>query len=196
MKALILLSGLGFLGILSEILNFKKIIYKLTIVGLILTLGITFLEWDNPAPLQFSNMVNFDNLAISFIAVLVLTAILWFLTSAPIFDDSEHVADKTTLILFALVGAVCMVSYHNVTMLFIGIEILSICMYVMAGSKKGDLGSNESSMKYFLMGAFATGFLLMGIAFIYGATATFDIAEIKMYMENNYENYVIKVIFV
>jgi len=51
MKALILLSGLGFLGILSEILNFKKIIYKLTIVGLILTLGITFLEWDNPAPL-------------------------------------------------------------------------------------------------------------------------------------------------
>lgn len=188
MKALILLSGLGFLGILSEILNFKKIIHKLTIVGLILTLGITFLEWDNPAPLQFSNMVNFDNLAISFIAVLVLTAILWFLTSAPIFDDSEHVADKTTLILFALVGAVCMVSYHNVTMLFIGIEILSICMYVMAGSKKGDLGSNESSMKYFLMGAFATGFLLMGIAFIYGATASFDIAEIKMYMENSPEH--------
>jgi hypothetical protein len=57
MKALLLLSGLGFLGILSEILNFKKIIYKLAIVGLIATLGITFLEWDNPTPAYFDNMV-------------------------------------------------------------------------------------------------------------------------------------------
>jgi NADH-quinone oxidoreductase subunit N len=188
MKALLLLSGLGFLGILSEILNFKKIIYKLAIVGLIATLGITFLEWDNPTPAYFDNMVLFDNLSVSFIAVLLLTAILWFLTSSAIFEDEKDIADKTTLVLFSLVGAVCMVSYHNLTMLFIGIEILSICMYVMAGSKKGDLASNESAMKYFLMGAFATGFLLMGIAFIYGASASFDLAEIKIYMENSPKN--------
>jgi NADH-quinone oxidoreductase subunit N len=126
----------------------------------------------------------FDNLSVSFIAVLLLTAILWFLTSSAIFEDEKDIADKTTLVLFSLVGAVCMVSYHNLTMLFIGIEILSICMYVLAGSKKNDLASNESAMKYFLMGAFATGFLLMGIAFIYGASASFDIEEIKMYMQN------------
>jgi NADH-quinone oxidoreductase subunit N len=185
MKALLLLSGLGFLGLLSEILNFKKIIHKLAIVGLIITLAITFLEWDNPLPYQFNDMVFFDNNAIAFIVVLLITAILWFLTSSVYFEDNEHVADKTTLVLFALVGAVCMVSYNNLTMLFIGIEILSICMYVLAGSSKGNLGSNESAMKYFLMGSFATGFLLMGIAFIYGATASFNLETIKTSLEAN-----------
>jgi len=185
MKALLLLSGLGFLGLLSEILNFKKIIHKLAIVGLIITLAITFLEWDNPLPYQFNDMVFFDNNAIAFIVVLLITAILWFLTSSVYFEDNEHIADKTTLVLFALVGAVCMVSYNNLTMLFIGIEILSICMYVLAGSSKGNLASNESAMKYFLMGSFATGFLLMGIAFIYGATASFNLDTIKTSLEAN-----------
>lgn len=185
MKALLLLSGLGFLGLLSEILNFKKIIHKLAIVGLIITLAITFLEWDNPLPYQFNDMVFFDNNAIAFIVVLIITAILWFLTSSVYFEDNEHIADKTTLVLFALVGAVCMVSYNNLTMLFIGIEILSICMYVLAGSSKGNLASNESAMKYFLMGSFATGFLLMGIAFIYGATASFNLETIKTALEAN-----------
>ena len=163
----------------------KKIIHKLAIVGLIITLAITFLEWDNPLPYQFNDMVFFDNNAIAFIVVLLITAILWFLTSGVYFEDNEHVADKTTLVLFALVGAVCMVSYNNLTMLFIGIEILSICMYVLAGSSKGNLASNESAMKYFLMGSFATGFLLMGIAFIYGATASFNLETIKTSLEAN-----------
>lgn len=185
MKALLLLSGLGFLGLLSEILNFKKIIHKLAIVGLFVTLAVTFLEWDNPLPYQFNDMVFFDNNAISFIVVLLITSILWFLTSSTYFEDNEHLADKTTLVLFSLVGAVCMVSYNNLTMLFIGIEILSICMYVLAGSSKGDLSSNESAMKYFLMGSFATGFLLMGIALIYGATGTFNIESIKTLLDNS-----------
>ena len=72
MKALLLVSGLGFLGILSEILNFKKFIYKLSIVGLLAAIVVTFLEWDNPTPAYFNNMVYFDNLAISFIAVLLI----------------------------------------------------------------------------------------------------------------------------
>jgi NADH-quinone oxidoreductase subunit N len=188
MKALILLSSLGILGILSEILNFKKIIYKICLFGLIVTLGVCVTEWDNPAPMLFNKMVLFDNLAVSFSAVLITTGILWFMMSADLFKNTELQSDKSTLVLFSLVGAVCMVSYHNLTMLFIGIEILSICMYVMAGSQKESLASNESAMKYFLMGAFATGFLLMGIAFIYGATASFDLTEIKTYMEQSPKN--------
>jgi NADH-quinone oxidoreductase subunit N len=188
MKTLVILSSLGFLGILSEILNFKKVIHKIAIVGLLVALGITVTEWDNPLPMHFYNMVSFDNQSVAFTAVIIITGILWLLSSNSFFDDEQHIADKTTLVLFSLVGAVCMVSYHNLTMLFIGIEILSICIYVLAGSKKNDLASNESAMKYFLMGSFATGFLLMGIAFIYGATASFDIEEIKMYMQNGAKN--------
>jgi len=84
MKALLLVSGLGFLGILSEILNFKKFIYKLSIVGLLAAIVVTFLEWDNPTPAYFNNMVYFDNLAISFIAVLLITGLLWFLMAESI----------------------------------------------------------------------------------------------------------------
>jgi NADH-quinone oxidoreductase subunit N len=80
-----------------------------------------------------------------------------------------------------------MVAYENLLMLFIGIEILSICMYVLAGSDKKSLRSNEAALKYFLMGAFATGILLFGIALIYGATGTFYITEISAATNNGVE---------
>jgi NADH-quinone oxidoreductase subunit N len=70
------------------------------------------------------------------------------------------------------------VSYEHLIVLFIGIEMLSISMYVVAGADKGRLRSNEASLKYFLMGAFATGLLLFGFALVYGATRTFFITEI------------------
>ena len=71
-----------------------------------------------------------------------------------------------------------MASYSNLIMLFLGLEILSISMYILAGSKKDSLASNEAALKYFLMGAFATCFLLFGIALIYGHTQSFDMTTI------------------
>jgi NADH-quinone oxidoreductase subunit N len=71
-----------------------------------------------------------------------------------------------------------MVSYSNLAMLFLGIEVLSISLYVLAGSSFHNVFSNEASFKYFLMGSFATGFLLFGIALIYGVTASFDLRVI------------------
>src|SRR3546814_8973823 len=71
-----------------------------------------------------------------------------------------------------------MVSFYNMAMLFIGIEILSVSLYVLAGIRRKDPASNEASLKYFLMGSFATGFLLLGIALVYGATGSFNLADI------------------
>jgi NADH-quinone oxidoreductase subunit N len=82
------------------------------------------------------------------------------------------------LLLFSLVGAIMMVSYNHLLMLFVGIEILSISMYVLAGSDKRNVRSNEAALKYFLMGAFATGILLFGIALLYGATGTFALSAL------------------
>jgi len=95
------------------------------------------------------------------------------------FKEESSQTDHYALILFALVGALLMVSYTNMTMLFLGIEILSIPMYILAGSKKDDLSSNEAAFKYLIMGAFATGFLLFGITLIYGSTGSFDLTEIQ-----------------
>jgi NADH-quinone oxidoreductase subunit N len=68
-------------------------------------------------------------------------------------------------------------------MLFLGIEILSIAMYLMSGSRKSDISSNEAAFKYFLMGAFATGFLLFGFALVYGATGSFNLISIAEFLK-------------
>jgi NADH-quinone oxidoreductase subunit N len=83
---------------------------------------------------------------------------------------------------FALTGAFLMTSYSNLIMLFLGIEILSIPMYILAGGKKASYRSNEASFKYFILGSFATAFFLFGIALVYGASASFYLPEIKSYI--------------
>jgi NADH-quinone oxidoreductase subunit N len=93
--------------------------------------------------------------------------------------------DIYSLMLFALAGSILMTSFSNLVMLFLGIEILSISMYILAGSKKFDLASNEAAMKYFLTGSFATGFLLFGIALIYGSTGSFNLNEIGKFAAEN-----------
>ena len=81
-----------------------------------------------------------------------------------------------------------MTSFNNLIMLFLGFEILSISMYVLAGSNKTSLSSNEASLKYFLIGAFTTCFLLFGIALVYGQTASFDLREISVALSQNNVN--------
>lgn len=89
-------------------------------------------------------------------------------------NDAEYFA----LMLFILVGVFMLSTYNHLLILFIGIEILSIPQYILAGSDKENIKSNEASLKYFLMGAFSTGILLMGMTLIYGAVGSFNIGEI------------------
>jgi NADH-quinone oxidoreductase subunit N len=183
MKPLILLSSLGVFTLLSEVFKFKRYLYPLILVGLIATLGINYNLWSDTDTHQVEyGMMLFDNYAIGFTGVMLFVCILWLFMAQGMFNELNHIADYTSLILFSLCGALLMVSYSNLTLLFLGIEILSIPMYVMAGSRKDNLASNEAAFKYFLMGAFATGFLLFGIALIYGATGSFDIKSISHYV--------------
>jgi NADH-quinone oxidoreductase subunit N len=76
-----------------------------------------------------------------------------------------------------------MTAYSDLSMFFVGLEILSISLYVLASSNKHDIKSNEAGMKYFLMGSFATGFLLFGMALIYGAAASFNLVKIAEYIQ-------------
>jgi len=105
--------------------------------------------------------------------------------SADYFRNSSHITDRSAMVLFTVAGALIMASFNNMAMLFLGIEILSISLYVLAGSRKESLFSTEASFKYFLMGAFATGFLLMGIALVYGATGSFQITTIAGFVESH-----------
>lgn len=95
-------------------------------------------------------------------------------------EDKEHShpAEYYAIMLFSLAGAIMMTNYENLLMLFIGIEVLSVSMYVLTGSEKRNFRSNEAAIKYFLMGAFATGIFLFGVTLIYGATGSFNINTI------------------
>jgi NADH-quinone oxidoreductase subunit N len=140
--------------------------------------GVNLLGWNNTQT-YFNNMLTIDNYAVAFTGIMVLTTLLILPFSQSYIDaEDENLAEYYSILLFSLVGAIMMVAYENMIMLFIGIEIVSIAMYVLAGSNKRSLRSNEAALKYFLMGSFFTGVLLFGIVLIYGATGTFNITEI------------------
>jgi NADH-quinone oxidoreductase subunit N len=181
MNALYILCGLGILSLVSEILNFKKALLPMVMVGLPVAIVAASFEWNNTTYV-FGNMVIFDHFAIAFTVLICMVAFFWFWMAHSYFNNKEHLTDQAALILFSLVGAIILTSINNMAMLFLGIEILSIALYVLAGSKKDSLFSTEAAFKYFLMGSFATGFLLMGIALIYGATGSFELTKIAAFI--------------
>lgn len=179
MIALFTISGLGIVALLAEILKFRRLLSFLIPLGVLAAYGLNFYEWNHEVKIeQFGNMLRFSRLELAFSGVILATAFFWFMFANDYFEEETSVADHFALVCFALTGALMMVSYTNMVMLFLGVEILSIPLYVMAASRKRDIASNEAGFKYFLMGAFASGFLLFGIALVYGATGSFDIATI------------------
>ncbi|WP_367864790.1 NADH-quinone oxidoreductase subunit N [Pedobacter sp. WC2423] len=164
----------------------KKALLPLTLVGLLISLAFAVTAWNSNT--VYYGMMEMDNFAIAFSSLTILGTIFIFLLTQNYFaKDSENVAEYYTLILFALSGIVIMVSYTNMSMLFIGIEIMSVALYILAGIRKNNFASNEASLKYFLMGAFSTGFLLFGITLVYGATGSFSLHAINQYLIGNYQ---------
>ena len=177
MNALIILSCLGAIALFSEILNFKKVLLPLILLGLAAAFVADVMAWNTNHHYYYEMMIM-DNYAVAFTGLLIVITALWFVMSPDYFHEPTSRVDHFALIIFALIGGLLLTSYGNLLMLFLGIEILSIPLYILAGSNKSDLSSNEASLKYFLMGSFATGFLLFGIALIYGATGSFNLQVI------------------
>lgn len=179
MTSIILLSVFGIVNLFVGFLKSKKILLPLVLLFLAVVFGVNLLGWNNTQT-YFNNMLTIDNYAVAFTGIMVLTTLLILPFSQRYIDaEDDNLAEYYSILLFSLVGAIMMVAYENMIMLFIGIEILSIAMYVLAGSNKRSLRSNEAALKYFLMGSFFTGVLLFGIVLIYGATGTFNITEIS-----------------
>jgi NADH-quinone oxidoreductase subunit N len=185
MGALISTVVLGMLTMFLGIMEKKRWILPVIMTGMIITFIINGAEW-NGNHHYFSEMMIVDNFSVAFNGVLIFMSGLVFMFSGNYYRSVERpLEDIYSLMLFALAGAIIMTSFANLVMLFLGIEILSISMYILAGSKKFDLASNEAAMKYFLTGSFATGFLLFGIALIYGSTGSFNLNEIGKFASEN-----------
>jgi NADH-quinone oxidoreductase subunit N len=185
MGALISVTILGMIVMFLGIMEKKKWIVPVIMSGLALSFFINLGEWNKNIS-YFSNMMVADNYSVAFNGVLIFTSALVFMFSDNYYKRVERpLEDIYSIMLFSLVGAILMTSFTNLVMLFLGIEILSISMYILSGSKKFDLASNEAAMKYFLTGSFATGFLLFGIALIYGSSGSFSLIEIAAYTGRN-----------
>jgi NADH-quinone oxidoreductase subunit N len=125
---------------------------------------------------NFNNMVAFRAFNELFISIILVATLFYFLLSG---RDIEAVGkngfDCYALIFFVITGVCLAAAYNNLLMLFLGIEIMSIPLYILTGSDKKNLKSNEAALKYFLMGSFSTGIMLLGITFIYGDTGSFSL---------------------
>lgn len=184
MTTLIVLSALGLVCLFSEIFGFRKILHPFVLAGLVAAFVTNTLDWNNGQHL-FNEMMIVDNYSTAFMGLLIGITFIWCLMSPEFFIEPSSEADHFALIIFSLIGAMVMVTFSNMIMLFLGIEILSISLYILAGSNKTNLASNEAALKYFLMGAFATGFLLFGIALIYGVTGSFNLEAISSFLVKN-----------
>jgi NADH-quinone oxidoreductase subunit N len=110
--------------------------------------------------------------------------------------DVEHTADYYGLLLFSLCGALVLIGSTNFFMFFLGIEIMSIPVYVLVGIKKQNILSSEASIKYFFTGSFATAILLFGVALVYGATGTFDFSELSSLFDANSPMAIVGILFI
>lgn len=163
---------------LAEMMNARKAIVPVTILGLLGILGYNISEY-NALGVYFNNMMFVDRYSVAFSSLFIVIAIFLIAMGGQFYKDRmSRISDFVSIKVFMVAGGVAMVSFGNFAMFFLGIEVLSISLYVLAASNRLSLKSNEAGMKYFLMGAFASGIILFGIALIYGATGSFDIQTI------------------
>jgi NADH-quinone oxidoreductase subunit N len=121
-------------------------------------------------------MLSFDRFGYLFNSIAIGSTLIYVLiTGKEIERSGQYVSEYFTLIFFVLCGITLLSSYNNLLTLFLGIEIMSIPLYILTGSDKRNMKSNEAALKYFLMGSFSTGLMLMGIALTYGGTGTFNL---------------------
>ncbi|NWJ51518.1 MAG: NADH-quinone oxidoreductase subunit N [Bacteroidetes bacterium] len=186
MLPFIALAVLGIVLLYAGLTKNNRLLVPIAVAGLLVTLGFTLKAWDSLVA-YYNRMALIDNFSIAFNTVAIISTILILLLSVFYYKNvKEHVAEVYALMLFSLFGGFLMTGYTNLVLLFIGIETLSIPLYVLAGSKKSSLRSNEASFKYFLMGAFSSAILLMGIALIYGAVGSFHLATIPVLIKKTY----------
>ena len=135
----------------------------------------------SPGTQRFTDMLVVDSYGIFFRAVVIGVGFLSILASLSYLDreDSNAGGEFYALILFSVVGQCIMVTAADLIMVFIGLEISSIATYVLAGFLRDDRRNNEAALKYFLLGSFATAFLLYGTAWLFGSLGSTNLEDIR-----------------
>lgn len=179
MNTIVVSALLGVVMMFSGIFTANKTAIKnIAVIGLLLllvtnicnTYGCWVINVDVKGMLAFSKFGFFFN------SIAIFSTLLYVLLSGDdIVEVGNNAAEYFALIFFVLCGVSILSAYNTLLMLFLGVEIMTIPLYILAGAEKRNLKSNEASLKYFLMGSFTTGIMLMGITLMYGANGNFGI---------------------
>ncbi len=174
---------MGVLMMFSGIIFKNKIVVKNIAIAALFVLLVAHLAGAYAIAtihMNLNNMLVFERLGTFFTTISIVTTLLFVILSGDeIIKVGVNGAEYFALIFFVLTGIAILSSFNNLLMLFLGIEIMTIPLFILTGADKRNLKSNEASLKYFLMGAFSTGILLMGIALFYGASGSFNIEVVK-----------------
>jgi NADH-quinone oxidoreductase subunit N len=180
-EPLLIVSILGIALLLIELVlphGKKHLSGYLAFAGVIVAMIRTGLQWGT-GQIGYSGMVVLDDLSTLFNLLFLGSTAVVILLSMPFLrrEDVEH-SEYYALLLFATAGMMILASSLDLIMIFLGIEVLSISLYILAGYRRNSDASNEAAMKYFLLGAFASAVLLYGIALVFGATGTTNLPRI------------------
>jgi len=158
--------------------NQKSYLGYISFIGVVVAAILVGAGWGTPVE-SFSGSVIQDNFATFFKMIFLVSAGLAILISDQYMErEGCNHGELYPLILFTVVGMMLMAAGTDLMTIFLGLEVMSVSLYVLAGFNRANLKSNEAGLKYFLLGAFSTGFLLYGMALTYGATGTTRIAKI------------------
>jgi NADH-quinone oxidoreductase subunit N len=150
----------------------------MALIGIGLAFWATTRLWGNDEAL-FSGMIVVDAASLLFQAIFLVVGFITVLLSIQYAaEEGLEPGEYYALLLFVLLGAMLMAAGGDLLIIFLGLEIMSLAQYILAGMRHNILKSSESALKYFLLGAFATGFLLYGISLVYGATGTTNLTAI------------------
>ena len=157
----------------------RDIFGHISIAGLLGALGAALYAYTIPGP-AFSGMLAVDGFATFFRVIVIGVGILTVLPSYKYLRrEGAETGEYHALLLYSIVGQCIMVTANELIMIFIGLEISSIASYVLAGYLRDDKRANESALKYFLLGSFATAFFLYGVALVYGMTGSTNLTAVR-----------------
>ena len=186
---LLVLLVLGLVLMLIDAFGSYKWLPWVTGVGLLASAALAWPGWvvGATSQLHYSGMIAFGGLSSVIHLLICLTALFAVFFISDYFTRlGEPIGEAFALLVFGVMGMVMLATGNSLIVVFIGLEVMSVCLYVMAALFKRELRSNEAGLKYFLLGSFATGFLLYGIALIYGITGTMELDAIRRFMLNPY----------
>jgi NADH-quinone oxidoreductase subunit N len=180
-EPLLIVSITGIVLLLVDLLlppGKKHLSFYLAVAGVLYAIVRTASQW-GANQVGYAGMVSLDNLSTLFNLLFLGSTGAVMLLSVPFLkkENVEH-SEYYALLLFATAGMMILASGLDLITLFLGIEVLSISLYILAGYRRDSDASNEAAMKYFLLGAFASSVLLYGIALVYGATGTTNLQRI------------------